>query len=67
MVIERKVEEKWTCDECGKEISGKDTAMLLEVVIKRAKGFGFQRKVYVFCDQDHLNTWWKKRTTENLI
>jgi len=63
MGIERKVDEKWTCDFCGQEITDKKEATIVEVMLR---GQGIKRKQYVIHTKE-LNQWWQKETNESII
>jgi len=64
MGIERKVYEKWTCDNCRKEIKDKKEATIIEIIIRGQPGL--LRKLYVVHNSE-VNQWWQKSKKENLI
>lgn len=60
MAIERKVEEKWVCDNCSKEIANKIDVIMLEIFVRRLGMAGLSRCVRVFCNKECANKWWEK-------
>ena len=69
MGIDRKVNEAWTCDQCGANITedNRKDAVIVELRIRGAGAGFYPPRQYVFCNKDHANGWWQKSTKENLV
>lgn len=64
MAIERKVEERWVCDNCGEVIENRADAVILETFVRTRGIHGMHRTVNVFCNKECANEWWSTFNTK---